>query len=209
MRHHRHLLPTSLVAVAFFGAMVIATGAPPAGAATVNFTSELLGANERPEPADSPATGSATAQLNGEPGLWILTYEITYEGLSGPATVGHIHDAINPEPTPPFTERFGPPVHDLDSLDSPIQGDWSYADATQPLTDEHVENLLAGRFYINIHSDLFPAGEIRGQLLAVEEPPPPPPPGNGGGNVIPLPAPLLVGLLGLGAAGLRARKRLL
>ena len=40
------------------------------------------------------ATGSATAQLNGDPGLWILTYEITYEGLSGPATVGHIHDAM-------------------------------------------------------------------------------------------------------------------
>ena len=191
----------SLGCVAFVCAVALAAAAP---AATVNFTSELSGANERPEPADSPATGSATATLTGEAGLWVLTYEINYEGLSGPATVGHIHDATTPDADLPFTERFGPPVHDLDSLDSPIQGEWSYADATQPLTDEHVENLLIGRMYINIHSDLFPAGEIRGQLLAVDEPPPPPP---GGGNPIPLPAPVLIGLVGLGAAGMGAWKR--
>jgi len=196
---------SSLVAtLAFVGMLAVALNAT---AATVDFTSTLTGAAERPEPADSTATGSATAQLNGEPGLWVLTYEITYEGLTGPATVGHIHDAINPGGLP-FTEQFGPPVHDLDSLESPIIGDWSYTDAAQPLTDAHVENLLAGRFYINIHSDLFPNGEIRGQLLAVEEPPPPPPPGNGnGGGVIPLPAPLALGLVGLGGAGMAAWKR--
>jgi hypothetical protein len=174
-----------------------------ARAATVDFTGTLSGAAERPDPAVSPATGTVTAQLNGDPGLWFLTYEIVYEGLSGPATVGHIHDAVNPEPTPPFTERFGAPVHDLDSLESPIQGDWTYLDAGQPLTDEHVENLLAGRFYVNIHTEQFPNGEIRGQLLQVEEPPPPPPPPG----VIPLPAPLAIGLFGLSAAGLGAWKR--
>ena len=184
-------------------AMLCAIGIPlSANAATVDFTATLSGDAERPDPAETAATGTMTAQLNGEAGLWVLTYEIIYEGLTGPATVGHIHDAINPEPTPPFTERFGPPVHDLDSLDSPIQGDWTYLDAAQPLTDEHVENLLAGRFYVNIHTEQFPNGEIRGQLLAVEEPPPPPPPG-----VIPLPAPIAIGLLGLSAAGLGAWKR--
>ena len=192
--------PRSLAALAVVCAFALASAA---NAATVNFTATLDGASERPDPVDTPATGTATAQLNGDAGLWVLTYEITYEGLSGPATVGHIHDAINPEPTPPFTDRFGAPVHDLDSLESPIQGDWSYTDLAQPLTDAHVENLLAGRFYINIHSDLYPNGEIRGQLLAVDEPPQPP--GNGG--VIPLPAPLLLGLVGLGAAGLGAWKR--
>ena len=156
----------------------------------------------RANTTDSTATGTATAQLTGEAGLYILTYEIIYSGLTGPATVGHIHDATSPGGDIPVTEQFGAPVPDLDSLESPIQGDWSYADAAQPLTDEHVANLLAGRFYINIHTDQFPNGEIRGQLLAVEEPPPPPP-----GGVIPLPAPILLGLVGLGAAGLGAWKR--
>jgi hypothetical protein len=191
MRHR-----SSLAAVVVLCALAIPLNAR---AATVDFTSTLSGAAERPDPVETAATGTMTAQLNGEPGLWFLTYEITYEGLTGPATVGHIHDAINPEPTPPFTERFGPPVHDLDSLESPIQGDWTYLDAAQPLTDAHVENLLAGRFYVNIHTDAFPNGEIRGQLLPVEEPPPP--------GVIPLPAPIAIGLIGLGAAGLGAWKR--
>ena len=191
MRHR-----SSLAAVVVLCALAISLSAR---AATVDFTATLTGAAERPDPAETAATGTMTAQLNGDPGLWVLTYEIIYEGLTGPATVGHIHDAINPEPTPPFTERFGPPVHDLDSLESPIQGDWSYADLAQPLTDAHVENLLAGRFYVNIHTDQFPNGEIRGQLLQVEEPPPP--------GVIPLPAPILIGLVGLSAAGLGAWKR--
>ena len=193
---------SSLAALAFVGMFAIALGVH---AATVEFTSTLTGAAERPDPVDTTGSGTATATLNGSPGLWFLNYQITYEGLTGPAIIGHIHDAINPEPTPPFTERFGAPVHDLDSLTSPINGDWTYLDATQPLTDEHVENLLAGRFYINIHTDQFPNGEIRGQLLAVEEPPPPPP-GNGGG-VIPLPAPLALGLVGLAGAGMAAWKR--
>jgi hypothetical protein len=193
---------SSLAAVALLCALTLSLSAQ---AATVDFTATLTGAAERPDPVDTAATGTMTAQLNGDAGLWVLTYEIIYEGLSGPATVGHIHDAINPEPTPPFTERFGPPVHDLDSLEAPIQGDWTYLDVGQPLTDEHAANLIAGRMYVNIHTDLFPNGEIRGQLLAVDVEPPPtePPPGG----VIPLPAPLAIGLFGLGAAGLGAWKR--
>ena len=190
---------SSFEALAFICAIAISLNAY---AATVNFTADLLGANERPTPADSTATGTLTGQLTGDPGLFVFTYTITYEGLSGPATVGHIHDAINPDTNPPFTEKFGPPVHDLDSLDSPIQGDWTYLDLGQPLTDEHAANLIAGRMYVNIHSELFPDGEIRGQILAEEEPPPPPPPG-----VIPLPAPIVFGLFGLSAAGVGAWKR--
>ena len=164
-------------------------------AATVDFTATLSGAAERPDPVDTAATGSATGTLTGDVGLWVFTYHIEYEGLSGPATVGHIHDAINPGGQP-FTEQFGSPVHDLPSLESPIDGTWSYTDAGQPLTDELAAALQAGRLYINIHSDLYPAGEIRGQLVPVDDEPPPPPPG-----VIPLPAPIFAGMMGLAMAG--------
>ena len=161
-----------------------------ARAITVDFTSTLNGANERPDPVDTPATGTATGQLTGDPGLFVFTYSIQYSGLTGPATVGHIHDP-GAAASEPFTEAVGPPVHDLPSLDSPINGVWSYTDLAQPLTDELAAALQAGRLYINIHSDLFPNGEIRGQLEPVIVPPPPPPPPG----VIPLPPAVWTGLI--------------
>ena len=167
-------------------------------AATVNFNATLDGASERPDPVATEGSGSATAQLTGEPGSFVLTYNITYENLTGPAIAGHIHDAINPGGLE-FTEQFGPVIHPLDSINSPISGDWRFDDATDPLTDDHVTNLLAGRFYINIHTDLYPNGEIRGQLVA-DAPPPPPP-------VIPLPAPVFLGAIGLGLASWATRRR--
>jgi hypothetical protein len=177
-------------------ALAIVALASYASAVTVDFNSTLAGANERPDPADSTATGMMTGQLTGDPGLFIFTYHIEYSGLTGPATAGHIHDAILPEPTPPFTEKFGAPVHDLPSLDSPIDGVWSYTDASQPLTDELAAALQAGRLYVNIHSEQFPDGEIRGQLLAEAAPPPPPPPG-----AIPLPPAVWTGMMTMAAAG--------
>ena len=36
------------------------------------------------------------------------------------------------------------------------------------LTLDQVDDLLAGLWYVNIHSEMFPAGEIRGQVLAVQ-----------------------------------------
>ena len=179
-------------------AALIALGAMSAPAATVNFTATLNGANERPTPNDSPATGTATGQLTGEPGSWVFTYHVEYSGLTGPAGLGHIHDAINPGGQP-FTEQFGPIIHDLDSLASPVDGDWRFDDVAQPLTDEHATNLLAGRMYFNLHTDLFSGGEIRGQIIADSEPPQPP--------VIPLPAPIFLGLSGLAAAGFATRRQ--
>ena len=186
-------------------ASVMLLAAPSfAPAATFDFVSTLNGANERPTPTDSTGTGTATGTLDGEDGTWIFTYQIEYSGLTGPATLGHIHDAINPGGLP-FTEQFGSPVHDLDSLESPISGDWRYDDAAQPLTDELADALLAGRMYINIHTEMFPGGEIRGQLVQVQAPPPPPPPPPPPG-VIPLPAPVFVGMIGLAVAGASAWK---
>lgn len=107
---------------ALFVALVLASAtllvAPAAAlAATVDFTATLNGANERPDPNLSPGTGTATGTLTGEEGTWVFTYHVEYSGLTGPAGLGHIHDAINPGGQP-FTEQFGPIIHDLDSLAS-------------------------------------------------------------------------------------------
>jgi hypothetical protein len=172
--------------------VVIAAGT--ARAATVNFTASLNGANERPDPVDTPATGTATAQLTGDTGSFVLTYQVSYENLTSEAVGGHIHATAEPVGAVP-TEQFGPIVHPLDSILSPITGDWRFDDPSQPLTDTDAANLLAGQYYINIHSANFPDGEIRGQLVPEQV------------AVIPLPAPLATGLVGLSAAALGAWRR--
>ena len=81
----------------------------------------------------------------GGPGAWVFTYEITYTPLEGgTALAGHIHDTLEPPGAIP-TEQFGPVIHPLDELDSPINGDWRFDDATNPLTDEFAALLQAGQ----------------------------------------------------------------
>ena len=55
------------------------------------YTAQLSAAQEVP-PKDSKATGTATVTLNGD----TATYEVTYSGLTGPATAGHIHGPAEP-----------------------------------------------------------------------------------------------------------------
>ena len=51
-------------------------------------------------------------------------------------------------------------------LSNPIVTTWN------GLTPADIADLLAGNLYVNIHTPVFPAGEIRGQLLAGEGPTP-------------------------------------
>src|SRR5688500_9920406 len=52
------------------------------------YTVNLNGANERPTPNGSPATGSGTLTLNANN---TLSYNIVYSGLTGDWTANHIH----------------------------------------------------------------------------------------------------------------------
>ena len=84
----------------------------------------------------------------------MLSGTITFSGLISATTVAHIHlGAVGVAGNPVFTiEASGP-------FTSPI----SYS--TPALTTAQVADLMAGNYYINIHTVDFPNGEIRGQLL--------------------------------------------
>jgi hypothetical protein len=132
----------------FWVAAVVATTVGVASAAIINFSATLDGLQEVP-PNASPATGSATLVMDTVANT--LSYNITFGGLLAPQTAGHIHG-------------FAPPgvpagiVHGFAALGSPTIGVWNFAEAQEA-------NIIAGLTYVNIHTQLFPAGEIRGQIL--------------------------------------------
>jgi hypothetical protein len=117
--------------------------------AAVSFV--MSGANEVP-PNDSTATGDGTASLNLLTNLLTLHYE--FSGLSSDQTAAHIHMAP--------AGMNGPVIIPLPN-GSPVDGEFQL-DAAQ------AEAFLAGNLYVNVHTTMFPGGEIRGQLA--EEPGP-------------------------------------
>ena len=189
-------------AVALLVALAIAGEARGASV----FVSTLGGAAERPDPVSTDGAGSASAMLDGESGSYVLSYTLNFTGLSSDAIAGHIHYGIDPPGADPL-EQSGPVVHPLDAdfgalgAEGSVTGEWRYDDAELPLTDALVDSLMDGELYFNVHSADFTAGEIRGQIHLVGTG------GGDGGTAIPLPAPLLLGLFGLGTAGWAVRRR--
>lgn len=124
----------------------------PRDAYLAAFSTQLTGMNEVPS-VPTPATGRLDAVLNKQTNQ--LRWKLTYTALSGPATMGHFHGpaavGANAAVVVPFT---GP-------LKSPLEGQ-----AT--LKPEQAADLLAGRWYVNIHTAARPAGEIRGQMILRE-----------------------------------------
>jgi hypothetical protein len=129
------------------GAGVLLAGAP-ALAATETYTAEMTAAKEVP-PNNSTGTGAVQATYDTDTKM--LTWTITYSGLSGDATAAHFHGPAAEGAT------AGPAVPIEGSLTSPIEGN-----AT--LTDQQAQDLQGGMWYFNIHTAQNPGGEIRGQL---------------------------------------------
>ncbi len=98
----------------------------------------------------SSAQGSASLEYNKNTRM--LTYNVTYQGLTPIA--GHIHKAQPAWETGPIVIPFS------NVGTSPITGSVQL--------DNELETLLRlGNLYINLHTTQYPAGEIRGQILPV------------------------------------------
>ena len=106
-----------------------------------------------------------------------MTISGTFSGLSANSTAAHIHGPAGPLPAQAgvlydFTPS-GLNLATLGSTSGGINGTFglvpkgtggSYTVAQQ------MADLNAGLWYLNVHSTAFPGGEIRGQILAVPEP---------------------------------------
>jgi len=114
-----------------------------------NLTARFSGASEVPPTAGS---GSGTLQATLDKQTRVLSWSFTFSGLSGPPTAAHFHGPAMPG------ENAGVAIPIAVGLKSPDNG-------LVTLTMAQVEDLLAGKWYLNVHTAANPHGEIRGQVM--------------------------------------------
>lgn len=186
-------------------ALLLGAAATPAAAAILVYDAELSGPAESP-PVASPGVGIATVEIDTD--AHTLSVKVEFSGLLGPTSVSHIHcctavpgagTAGVATPTPTFpgfpagvTAGTYEATFDLTDLTS-FNGAFVTANGgTATLAEAALLSGIAdGKAYLNIHTTLFPAGEIRGFLTPASD----------------VPEPGAIGLFGLGLIGLAYTQR--
>ena len=134
---------------------VILLGFVSAGAALADRHLLQGSTDRRARRAAGGDGGSGTAELTYDPATRVVTWNITYSGLSSPSTMAHFHG--------PATEgKNAPPVIWLSTQGSPPTNPMT---GTATLTPDQAKQFSAGEWYVNVHSQSHPAGEIRGQVI--------------------------------------------
>ena len=134
----------TMLATLALGAAVVFAG--PAFADKMKAT--LDGKAEVPP---NTSAGTGTADIDYDAASKKLSWKVTYSGLSGPATAAHFHGPAE------AGKNAGVAVAIPNATSSPVEG-------SATLTDAQAADLVAGKYYVNIHTAANPGGEIRGQV---------------------------------------------
>ena len=205
------------VGVLMLPVLMLLTGSP-SQAATILLATLTNGAENppvNPTLADGvtprPASfGTAMFVLNDAMTAMTFTATITNIDVNGSQTTdpndnliaAHIHAGPAVTPTingPVVWGFFGAPFNDNNPNDfnfmafatgvgGTFSGTWDAPEGNNTTLTAQLANILEGRSYINFHTTQFTGGEIRG-------------------NIAPIPEPGTMALLGMGLAGLAARRR--
>jgi hypothetical protein len=167
--------------------VLLFVAAAPSSAAPILFSTSLSGPNEAP-PNASPGTGFAEVTI--DPVAHTLHVQVTFQDLVAPNTASHIHvingpgdanilDTVGPVATitPTFTgfpsgTTSGVYDHVFDTaLASTFRAGFvTDAGGVGGAEAALFAAIMSGRAYLNIHSQTYPGGEIRGFLSPVPEP---------------------------------------
>ena len=132
-------------AVGLLGTAAVAQAAP------MSFSVPLSGAQQVP-PVETK--GHGVAHLTYNPATHMLSWSVSYSGMSSPVTMAHFH---GPAPAGKnagvqvWISKKGSKVAD------PIKG-------SAKLTPAQAKEFMAGEWYVNLHTKMHPAGEVRGQV---------------------------------------------
>lgn len=117
---------------------------------------ELTGANEVPA-FDGAATGTLWVMVDEQNNT--LRWHVEYGGFTGPATGANFRgpaaEGENGDVAISLVTGTSP-----GALESPIEGE------TGPLTAEQIAQLAEGMWYVNVHTEANPRGEIHGQVVS-------------------------------------------
>lgn len=149
---------------AVFLAIAAMVAAPATVFAAEPFSATLTPGAEVPPVTGVDASGTGSATISDD--AMSIDYQVTYQGLTGPAGAAHIHWGSETE--------AGPVMLPLAVGDSPFSGTLTEADFTPveggPQTwEEGLQAIRDGMTYINVHTEANPGGEIRGQLEALPD----------------------------------------
>jgi hypothetical protein len=134
----------------FGGVAVTVFGAGIGSAAAETAVVVLTAADEVPA---NTSSGKGEANVNYDKASKKLTYKLTYSGLTGDATAAHFHGPAAPGANAGVVIPIG-----SGAPASPTEG-------SATLTDAQAADLLAGKWYVNVHTKANPGGEIRGQVV--------------------------------------------
>jgi CHRD domain len=133
---------------------MLAVGAPAYGEGRA-FSTTLTGAAEVPGPGDADAAGTALITLN--QGQGEVCFDLSWAGIDGTVFAAHIHvgpaGVAGPVVVPLFT-------------DVALSGTDSASGCVSGVSEELIKAIRHDpeNYYVNIHSSVFPAGAVRGQL---------------------------------------------
>lgn len=140
-----HIAKSILTAAGLASALMFSGGAQ---AEMLTFKTEMLGSTGVPA---TDSAGKGTAEVTVDTDTKKVSWTMSVEGLSGDATAAHAHG-------PASATESAPPVIDM-SGDMMMKG-------SADITEAQWTDMKAGKYYVNVHTEKFPDGEIRGQLMA-------------------------------------------
>lgn len=147
-----------VVAIALMTALLLALplGGTALGGDQKSFETDLIGAEEAPGPGDANATGFALIKVPRVASNSRLCFKLNWADIDGTVTMAHIHRGAAGVAGPIVVPLF------MENLPSTGDARGCIRGVDRALTKDIRQNTT--NYYVNVHSTVFPAGAIRGQL---------------------------------------------